>query len=144
MTNTKDDNPPVGYGSPPAWKRFKPGRSGNPSGRPKKIKSLKAEIIEELDELTSVTEEGHKRQVSKARAIAKAIVREAANGNLRATTALMSLFARDTVDHEPTDDSSPEERALLDNYVEREVRRRADESSPNDININDSENEVQS
>ena len=64
-----------------------------PSGRPKKIKSLKTEIIEELDELTSVTEEGHKRQVSKARAIAKAIVREAANGNMRATTAMMSLFA---------------------------------------------------
>ena len=59
MPNTKDEKP-VGYASPPVRSRFKPGQSGNPSGRPKKTKSLKVELIEELEELTSVVEYGQK------------------------------------------------------------------------------------
>lgn len=33
------DNYPVGYGRPPADHKFKPGRSGNPNGRPRKDKA---------------------------------------------------------------------------------------------------------
>ena len=133
MSNTKDEKP-VGYKSPPASTRFKPGQSGNPSGRPKKIKSLKAELIEELEELTDVTENGQKLQITKARAIAKALVQAAAGGNLRATTTLLSLFARDPVDTQPTDETTPEDRALLDEFVDRELRRRAGETSSNNPN----------
>ena len=32
MTDSKQD-PPVGYGNPPLATQFKPGQSGNPSGR---------------------------------------------------------------------------------------------------------------
>ena len=126
MSKTEDEKP-VGYKSPPAWTRFKPGQSGNPSGRPKKIKSLKVELVEELEQFTDVTENGQKLQITKARAIAKALVQAAAGGNLRATTTLLSLFARDPVDTQPTDETTPEDRALLDEYVDREVRRRAGE-----------------
>ena len=31
----------VGYGRPPTWTQFRPGRSGNPNGRPKKGSSNK-------------------------------------------------------------------------------------------------------
>ena len=126
---TKDDKP-VGYKCPPLSTRFKPGHSGNPSGRPKKPKSLKAELIEELAEFTNVSEDGHPLQVSKSRAIAKSLVRAAVDGNMRATTALLSLFARDPLDADQTDETTPEERAVLDEYFDREVRRRrAAESS---------------
>ena len=133
MSNTEDEKS-VGYKSPPAWTRFKPGHSGNPSGRPKKAKSLKAELIEELEALTNVTENGQKLQITKARAIAKALVQAAAGGNLRATTTLLSLFARDPVDTQPTDETTPEDRALLDEYVDREFRRRDGETSSNSPN----------
>ena len=139
MSTTKDDKP-VGYKCPPLSTRFKPGQSGNPSGRPKKTKSLKAELIEELAELTNVSEDGHPLQVSKGRAIAKSLVRSAVDGNMRATTALLSLFARDPLDADQTDETTPEERAVLDEYFDREVRRRAAVSSSNKSNDPEQEN----
>ena len=139
MSATKDEKP-VGYKSPPHSTRFKPGQSGNPSGRPKKAKSLKAELIEELAELMNVSEDGHPLQVSKSRALAKALVRAAVDGNMRATTALLSLFARDPFDADQTDEITPEERAVLDEYFDREVRRRAAADSTD--NSNDPEQET--
>jgi Family of unknown function (DUF5681) len=131
--DTHENDKPVGYASPPVATRFKPGQSGNPNGRPKKVKSLKTELVEELEELTSVSENGQDVQITKARAIAKAVVREAASGNMRAITALMSLFARENADtataHETTAES-----ALLADFVDREVRRRAHASSSNPTN----------
>ena len=128
MNNRKDK--PVGFGSPPLSTRFKPGVSGNLSGRPKRIKSLKAELIEELEELTSVIENGRDAKVTKARAIAKAVVRQAASGNLRAITALISVFARESAGTETASDAA-EDGALFDEFVDREIRRRAHASSSN-------------
>jgi Family of unknown function (DUF5681) len=122
VNNSKDENR-VGYKTPPVGTRFKPGQSGNSSGRPKKPKSLSAELVEELEEFTSVKEGGRDVQVTKARAVAKAVVRAAAGGDMRATAVLMSLFARGAQD-EPTEEVTPEETALVDNFVDREVRRR--------------------
>jgi hypothetical protein len=117
-------NKPDGYGSPPVANRFKPGQSGNPSGRPKTRKNLKAELMDELEELTSVTEHGQEAKVTKARAIAKAVVRQAASGNLRAITALISLFARENAGNETAQEDG-KESALLADFVDREIRRRA-------------------
>ena len=128
MRNSEDERP-VGYRSPPAHTRFKAGQSGNPNGRPKKAKTLKAELIDELAEFTNVSEDGQNLRISKARAIAKTIVRAAAAGNMRATTALLSLFARDQIDSEQPEEATSEERALIDEFLDREVRRRAAESS---------------
>jgi hypothetical protein len=134
--DTNEKNKRVGYGSPPVATRFKPGQSGNPSGRPKKAKSLKAELIEELEELTSVSENNQDVQVTKARAIAKAVVREAASGNMRAITALMSLCVRENADTNAADETT-EESTLLSDFVDREVRRRAHETSSSPTNVPD-------
>ena len=45
-THPPDKLPPaagyaVGYGRPPTWAQFRPGRSGDPKGRPKKGSSSK-------------------------------------------------------------------------------------------------------
>ncbi len=139
MQDTHDDKR-IGYKCPPLSTRFKPGQSGNPSGRPKKVKSLKAELIEELAELMNVSEDGHPLQVSKGRAIAKSLVRAAVEGNMRATTALLSLFARDPLDADQTDETTAEERAVLDEYFDREVRRRSAATSTDNSNDPEQEN----
>ena len=46
--SSKTNHDKVGYKHPPKHTRFKPGQSGNPRGRPKRARSLKAEFLEEL------------------------------------------------------------------------------------------------
>ena len=132
MQDTKDDKP-VGYKCPPLSTRFKPGQSGNPSGRPKTVKSLKAELIEELAELMNVSEDGHPLQVSKSRAIAKAMVREAAVATC-ARQQHCFRFLRAISSTPNRMKPPPEEHAVLDDYFDREVRRRASTSNePNHL-----------
>ena len=135
--NTNEKDKPVGYGAPPISTRFKPGQSGNLRGRPKKPKTLKAELIDELDELVNVGEAGSETQVSKRRAIAKSLVQQAVSGDLRATKALISIFARDPLEAEQADEATHDEKTLLQDYVDREMRRRGEQSSQ----INDIEKE---
>ena len=63
-------------------------------------------------------------EVSKARAIAKSLVRAAVDGNMRATTALLAFFAKTPSDaDEPTADvAAPEDAEILDDYIGRELR----------------------
>ena len=84
----------VGYCKPPEETRFKPGRSGNPKGRPKGTKNLKADLIEELDERILVREGEKTKLVSKQRAAIKALVVQALRGNVRANALLVSMRMR--------------------------------------------------
>ena len=81
----------VGYGKPPRKNQFQPGQSGNPRGRPKGAKGLKAELREELDELVTITSEGKPRRIRKRRLIIKALAAQAAKGNVAAADKLLSL-----------------------------------------------------
>ena len=48
----KSKSKSTSYRSPPEHTRFRPGQSGNPSGRPKKRKTVADELSEELGQLT--------------------------------------------------------------------------------------------
>ena len=54
----------VGYGRPPAESRFVPGKSGNPSGRPKAALSFMGDLVGELTEEVAVA--GQSGQMSAA------------------------------------------------------------------------------
>jgi hypothetical protein len=96
----------IGYGNPPKATRFKPGRSGNPKGRPKGSRNLATDLAAELGEQITVREEGRSRRISKQRALIKSLMARALQGNVRATTAVLALYAR--VITEPTDDPNDE------------------------------------
>jgi hypothetical protein len=81
----------VGYGKPPRKNQFQPGQSGNPRGRPKGAKGLRAELREELDELVTITVEGKTRRIRKRRLVIKALAAQAAKGNVAAADKLLSL-----------------------------------------------------
>ena len=103
----------VGYRKPPGTTRFKPGQSGNPKGRPKGSPNLAADLSTELGELITVREGGAAQRVSKQRALIKSLMAKALQGDVRATTALLALYAR-VITEPPEDESgSVEEHELL-------------------------------
>lgn len=73
----------VGYGKPPKQSQFKPGRSGNPRGRPKQKRTLTAKLEHELKKSITITENGRSTKVSKGDALAKTLVAKALKGDVK-------------------------------------------------------------
>ncbi len=93
----------VGYKHPPREHQFRPGQSGNPSGRPKGARNFKSELREELSELVTVRDGEREIQVSKQRALIKSLVAAAIDGNQRAAASVLAMCVRMLADAEDDD-----------------------------------------
>ena len=72
----------IGYCSPPVHSRFKPGQSGNPSGRSKGSQNLKTLFNKVLDEEISLREGADVKKITKAEAIVRGRCRRRPEGRL--------------------------------------------------------------
>ncbi len=97
----------VGYGKPPRHTRFRPGRSGNPAGRPKGPQTRPADLRAELAEVVTLGEGADARSVSKQRAILRRLTDRALEGDARATALVLDLVRR-LLGPSPALDSNPE------------------------------------
>ena len=84
-------NERVGYGRPPMMTRFRPGKSGNPRGRPKGARNLSTIVAAALSERVAINENGRRRRITKLEAAVKQLVNRAASGEARATQLLLAL-----------------------------------------------------
>lgn len=83
----------VGYGRPPKHTRFKPGRSGNPKGRPKGSKNISTILKDELNRMVTVrTADGPRRLLMKE-VLIKRLLEMGTKGNLPAIKAALQLDA---------------------------------------------------
>jgi len=75
----------VGYKKPPRATQFKPGTSGNPKGRPKRVRSPLNEILEDvLDAVVKYRENGKVRTATRREVSLKLLVRQAIKGDVGA------------------------------------------------------------
>jgi hypothetical protein len=117
--NEKADT--VGYKRPPREHQFRPGQSGNPSGRPKGARNFKSELREELSELVTVRDGDREIEVSKQRALIKSLVAAAIEGNQRAAASVLAICVRMLAD---ADDDEAIERAEDADIVEAFTKRK--------------------
>ena len=121
----KDDA--VGYKRPPSQTRFRPGHSGNPTGRPKRKPTFRAALLQEL--AATMPGKDPQRAGSKLQALVKTLVDTAIAGDARAQSLLIGALARmgDAEEHEATP-LTADDRQILDAYMGGEVKDGASES----------------
>lgn len=91
-----DDEPKrdyeVGYGRPPKRTQFKPGKSGNPTGRKRKPPSVRDQARKAMARRISITEDGKVKNFAIQEIMLRNIANKAAKGDLSAAK-LMSTWA---------------------------------------------------
>lgn len=122
----------VGHGKPPLETRFRPGRSGNPGGRPRGKRNLKTDLDEELQQLVSIGDDEHNEKISKQRLIVKKLVDLAISGDARAMNAIIILCMRhDEVTTQEHDTLAPSDVQIV-RAVKKRSRSSDTNSEPND------------
>jgi hypothetical protein len=94
MKSHKKSNSTVGYGKPPAEHRFKPGKSGNPRGRPRSLPELSELTAKELRRRGYVMVDGKRLSVSRLELVIKQLIANAAKGNPKPLGFLMAMIAK--------------------------------------------------
>src|SRR3954462_10740569 len=79
----------VGFCRPPVHSRFKPGQSGNPSGRVKGSKNLKTLFHQILNEQIPLRDGAQSKTVTKAEALMRRLIIGGLNGDSRSLTTLI-------------------------------------------------------
>ena len=132
----------VGYGRPPADKRFKPGQSGNPKGRPQGRENIATTINRILHEKIRIREGTRVRTTSKMAAAIEVTVNKALSGDQRALWKLMELAVKYKIL-----DSSPEERLHAEaesaaEFIRRELDRLAERSRKSNIQSDETDTDL--
>lgn len=87
-------NEKVGYGRPPVASRFKPGQSGNPSGKRKARPSLSQRLDRILAEIVPVTEGGKSKRMPKEEVFLRQLVTRAIAGDRQSARLILDYLQR--------------------------------------------------
>jgi hypothetical protein len=118
----RSSNYTIGYRRPPKDTQFKPGKSGNPTGRPKGSRPVGAILKEILGRKVSVTENGKTRRLGVMEVIFHRLINDAMRGNPKAVTLLLSLHDRYGEAPQSSlqlDELLAEDREILAQYLNR-------------------------
>ncbi len=105
----------VGYKRPPLHTRFKPGRSGNPKGRPRGHKNLATLIKEAANEKVTLRIGGRVRQVTKAQAFVIKNFNDALASDEKAARVLMLMMREARLFEQ---ESAPDNQSRLSEHDE--------------------------
>jgi Family of unknown function (DUF5681) len=132
-TATKVSSPEngVGYGKPPLQHQFKPGRTGNPMGRPKGAKN-ESTILREIFERKIDTRSGDRvRKITVLEGILLRITEDSLKGNTKSAAFLLNRYAVMVSGELQRHDLSDDDREVLEAFAQRiEAQRAIKEEKP--------------
>ena len=111
-----------GDGRPRNDGHFKPGCSGNPSGRPKGARNLQADLDKTLKKRVAIREDGKLRYASRLEAMLLKLYAQGAQGDTKASSQLLTMLAKmefyDTAPSQP-DVVTDNDRAIVEDFLRR-------------------------
>lgn len=113
---------PVGYCRPPKEMQFRPGESGNPTGRRRGSRSVGAVLNDVFRQKIEVTENGKTRRVTALEAMALRLRNDALRGDARAMKLSVELMHRHAETDESTvqfDELQAQDREILAQYLSK-------------------------
>lgn len=126
----------VGYGKPPKSGQFKPGKSGNPKGRPRVVRTLEEDRQLVLNELVTLEINGRPKKLTRQTVILRTMSTLAMKGDVRAARFMFDLDRRhkseDPSAAEPDSGLNAEDRALLADYMRRMEAERYNAANDDD------------
>jgi hypothetical protein len=115
----------VGYGHPPQATRFRPGQSGNPSGRPKRRRSFKLDLAAALDSQSRALGDA-----TKQRELAENLVSDALAGKPLAMKILLPVaLALDDNDSNGENEVTPLDEELIADFGRRDESTQSKDGS---------------
>jgi len=139
MAKRVPPNPPtnpkrakVGYRKPPKSTQFKPGRSGNPKGRPKGVQNFETDLQQMLRASVEIESADGIRTVTTQQAALQVLAEKAVNGDTRANQQLINLILRSPKDNKseaPAMVLDRDDRAILDEYYYERRAREAEKAA---------------
>jgi len=120
----------VGYGRPPTETRFKPGVSGNPKGRRKKVPTFSEVTEQVLNETIEMRMGDRLLRMPNREALVRSAIRQAFAGKPRLLTVLRAIMRYERENQQGQADAdlnlAAEDEAILADFF---VRQRATENS---------------
>ena len=112
--------PEVGYGKPPRDHQFKPGRSGNPKGRPKGSKNESTILKEVLHHKIAIRgSHGNVRKISVLEGIHRKMAEDALKGNVKSAGFLLNRYGALVSGELQPQDLSDDDREVLEAFAKR-------------------------
>ncbi len=117
----------VGYGKPPRAYQFKPGQSGNKTGRPKDAKNEETILRELLQHKVRINENGKIRKITFFEAILRKVAEDGLRGNIKSVGFLLNRYYAAVAGAAAQADLSEDDKAVLDAYLRKLKNRPEDD-----------------
>ncbi len=113
----KPSDDDVGYGKPPRSHRFKPGKSGNPKGRPKGAKSEATILLELFNRKIEIRQNGRVRKITVLEGIFHKLAEDSLKGNTKSAAFVLNRLAAIAATANTESEVNPDDKAVLDAYL---------------------------